>query len=200
MHTSKRDVFALVLAAGSASRFGATKQLVEIDGVPLIRRATDAAAGVCGDHVALVVGHDWQAVSDAGLAAGGFLVCNDRYADGLGSSIARGVRCLRHVADAVLVMLADQPLVTADHLRALLNAWSGTGDEIVATEFDGSVGPPVLFGRNCFDKLARLTGDSGGKHVLGDSSFRLETITFAAAAADIDTPDDLRRISRSARS
>ena len=170
--TNKHAVFALVLAAGSASRFGSTKQLAEIDGVPLVRRATDAAARVCGNHVALVVGHDWQAVSDAGLAAGGFLVCNDRYADGLGSSIAQGVRSLRHVADAVLVMLADQPLVTADHLRAIVQAWSGAGDEIVATEFDGSNGPPVLFGRDCFDELAKLTADSGGKHVLSDTRYR----------------------------
>lgn len=193
MHTNKHDVFALVLAAGSASRFGATKQLAEIDGVPLVRRATDAAAAVCGNHVAIVVGHDWRAVSEAGLATGGFLVCNERYADGLGSSIARGVRSLRHVADAVLVMLADQPLVTADHLRTLVTAWSGAGDEIIATEFDGSLGPPVLFGRDCFDELASLTGNSGGKQLLSDVRFRTRSVDFEPAAFDIDTPEDLAR-------
>ena len=195
-----QEVFALVLAAGSASRFGATKQLAEVDGVALVRRATDAAAAVCGNRLALVVGHDWQAVSKAGLSAGGFLVCNDHYSKGLGSSIAQGVGALGHVAGAVLVVLADQPFVTADHLRALIDAWGGNADEIVATSFGESVGPPVLFGHDCFDELASLSGDSGGKHLLRDARYSVTRIPFAAAATDIDTPEDLRRISRSARS
>ena len=200
MNTSKRDVCALVLAAGSASRFGATKQLVEVNGVPLVRRATDAAAATCDNRVVLVTGHDWQAVSRTGLPDGGFLVHNDRYAEGLGSSIARGVRSVRHATDAVLVMLADQPGVTADHLQALIDAWSGAGDEIVATAFEEAMGPPVLFARDCFEDLARLTGDSGGKHLLSDTRFQTRSVRFDAAAIDIDTRDDLRRISRNARS
>ena len=200
MNTSKHDTYALVLAAGSASRFGATKQLVEVDGVPLVRRATDAAAAACDKRVVLVVGHDWQAVCRAGLPEGGFLVNNDRYADGLGSSIARGVRSVRHTASAVLVLLADQPRVTADHLRALIDTWSGAGDEIVATAFDGAMGPPVLFARDCFEDLENLAGDSGGKHLLSDPRFRTRSVQCDHAAIDIDTRDDLRRILRSARS
>jgi CTP:molybdopterin cytidylyltransferase MocA len=200
IHFSGNHIFALVLAAGCASRFGATKQLSNVDSLPLVRRATDAAVAVCGNQVVLVVGHDWQAVAEAGQPAGGFLVCNDRYSDGLGSSIAQGVRALRHVAGGVLVMLADQPLVTAEHLRHLMTAWSGAADEIVATAFGGSSGPPALFGRDCFEELASLTGDSGGKHLLSDARFQTRTIDFEAAAVDIDTPEDLRQISRNARS
>lgn len=194
MNTSKRDVYALVLAAGSASRFGATKQLVEIDGLPLVRRAANAAAAACSTRIVLVVGHDWQAVYQAGLPDGGFLVHNDRYADGLGSSISRGVCSVRHAANAVLVLLADQPRVTADHLRALIDTWSGAADEIVATAFDGAMGPPVLFARECFEDLANLTGDNGGKHLLSDPRFRTRAVEFGPAAIDIDTKDDLRRI------
>ena len=200
MNANRHDVCALVLAAGSASRFGATKQLAELDGVPLVTRATVTAAAVCDNRVVLVVGHDWQAVAEAGLPDRGFLVHNDRYADGLGSSISQGARSLRHAAGAVLVLLADQPLVTAEHLRAVVAAWSGAGDEIVATEFDGSSGPPVLFARECFDDLANLTGDSGGKHLLSDKRFRTRMIRFDPAGVDIDESEDLKRISRSARS
>ena len=200
MDKSRRNIYALVLAAGSASRFGATKQLVEVDGVPLVRRATDAAAAACQNRVVLVVGHDWRAVSRAGLPDRGFLVQNDRYADGLGSSIARGARSVGHAADAVLVLLADQPRVTGDHLRALIDAWSGADDEIVATTFDGATGPPVLFARACFEDLANLAGDSGGKHLLTDPRFRTKAVQFNAAAIDIDTRDDLRQISRNVRS
>ena len=200
MKVSNNNVYALVLAAGSASRFGATKQLVDINGLPMVRRATEAAAAACGNRVVLVVGHDWKAVSNAGMLDAGFLVYNDQHADGLGSSIATGIRSLRHVATAVLIVLADQPLVTARHLHALVDAWSGGGDEIVATAFDEAMGPPILFARDCFDELQGLTGDNGGKHLLSDPRFRRRTIALDAAAIDIDTAEDLRQISRSARS
>jgi CTP:molybdopterin cytidylyltransferase MocA len=90
-------------------------------------------------------------------------------------------------------MLADQPLITAGHLRALIDNWSGADDEIVATSFAESVGPPVLFPRACFDDIAMLEGDSGGKQLLHDERFRLATIQFEAAALDVDTPEDLRQ-------
>lgn len=187
-------VFALVLAAGSSSRFGRTKQLEKVDGVPLVKRAVDTAAAVCGDRFALVTGHDWQSVRDAGLGKAGFLLRNENYADGLGTSLALGARAVRHAADAILVLLADQPLVRADHVRSLIDAWSGEGDEIVATTYDATAGPPVLFPRDCFDDLANLEGDSGGKHLFSDTRFRTTQIAFAPAAIDIDTPDDLEKL------
>jgi len=193
-HENHIEVYALVLAAGTSSRFGRTKQLEEFDGSSLVRRAVDAATAACADRQVLVVGHDWSAVADAGLGAGGFLVRNENHASGLGSSLALGVRALRHAAQAILVILADQPLVSAGHLRALIDTWSGAGDEIVATAHTDTAGPPVLFPRGCFDDLAQLRGDSGGKHLLSDPRFRTRTIRFEPAAVDIDTPADLARL------
>lgn len=197
---STREIFAAVLAAGAATRFGTTKQLAELDGVPLVRRAMNAAVDVCGQNVLLVVGHDWQAVSAACDPPQGFIVCNDRYRDGLGSSIATATRSVKHVARAIIVLLADQALVSPLHVRSLCNAWSGGADEIVATEYAGTVGVPALFPSACFGDLMRLQGDSGARRLLSDERFRLRQVQFEAAAVDIDTPDDLRRISRSARS
>jgi molybdenum cofactor cytidylyltransferase len=187
----KKSVFALVLAAGSASRFGSTKQIKRVDGVPLARRAMDAAINVCGNQTALVVGHDWPAVKDACDPRAGFIIYNDRYGDGIGTSIALGTRSLRHVAHAIIVVLADQPLITAGHLQALIDAWSGADDEIVATSFANSMGPPVLFPRACFADIATLEGDAGGKHLLDDARFSLAKVRFEPAAVDIDTPADL---------
>ena len=188
------NLFAIVLAAGSASRFGSTKQLAEVDGLPMARRAIQTAKAVCGDRTILVIGHDRLAVAESCQAEHGFVVVNENFSDGLGSSISAATRCVRHVARAVLIILADQPLVTAEHLQALIDSWSGATDEIVATSFAGTQGPPVLFPAGCFDELAELTGDRGGRHLFDDQRFRLRTIVFEPASIDIDTPEDLTQI------
>ncbi|MDH3337557.1 MAG: nucleotidyltransferase family protein [Gammaproteobacteria bacterium] len=196
----KRNIFAAVLAAGSATRFGSTKQLATLNGAPLVQRVANVATVVCANNVLLVLGHDWQAVRDACNPFLGFVVVNDRYADGLGSSIASATRSVCHVAQAIVVLLADQALISAEHVQALCDAWSGADDEIVATAYADTVGAPVLFPRSCFAELAGLRGDSGGRHLLSDERFRLKEVVFEPAAVDVDTPDDLRRISRNARS
>jgi len=187
-------VFAIVLAAGSATRFGATKQLAEIDGKSLVGRAIEIANDVCQDRCVLVVGHNHQAVSAACRFAPGFMVVNEDYAAGLGTSLALAVKSIRHVAGAVIVLLADQPRVTAQHVRALADSWSGSDNEIVATSFADTRGPPVLFPAACFDELAALIGDKGGRHLFDDDRFQLRTVTFEPASIDIDTPEDLTQI------
>ena len=189
-----KRIFAVVLAAGAASRFGSCKQLAEYDGATLVRRAANTAAAACGDRTVLVVGHDWRAVSAACDPLRGFMVFNTDYADGLGTSIACATRAVQHVADAVIVMLADQPLISAEHLRALQSAWSGAADEIVATSYAGTVGVPALFGSACFSELLALSGDTGARRLITSGRFQLRRIAFEAAATDIDTPADLENL------
>jgi molybdenum cofactor cytidylyltransferase len=191
--STRKSVFAAVLAAGASSRFGSSKQLAEINGVSLVRQALDSAVAACGANTVLVVGHDWKAVSAMCTASPGFLIVNNNYSDGLGTSVAQAVRSIQHAADAIIVMLADQALVTAEHVQAITAAWCGADNEIVATAFEETIGPPVLFPRACFDELAALQGDAGGRHLLSDDRFTVKTIVFEPAAVDIDTPDDLKK-------
>lgn len=189
-----RQVYAVVLAAGGATRFGGTKQLAETHGRPMVSRATEVATEVCGEHTIVVVGHESAAVAGACEGLPGFIVVNEDFTDGIGTSIAKAVNSIRHLADAVLITLADQPLVTKEHLEALIDSWSGASEEIIATAFSTTNGPPVLFASGCFEDLAGFRGDNGGRHLFSDSRFRLETIDFEPASVDIDTPEDLRRI------
>jgi len=194
------SVFAIVLAAGSASRFGATKQLAEFDGEPLARRAMAVANSVCEANTLLVVGHEWRAVLNCCTPLQGFVVLNENYASGVGSSLAHAVRAVRHTAGAVVVLLADQVMVATDHVQALCDAWSGAANEIIATAYAGTTGAPVLFPHACFSDLIALSGDSGGRHLLSDARYRVREIEYEPAAVDIDTPEDLTRTSRSVRS
>ena len=179
----------VVLAAGSGKRFGSLKQLATIDGLPMVRRSVMAAGAAMGDALVLVAGPDASTVHEA--AGADFLIVNEQHADGIGSSIAIAARTLRPVAKALMFCLADQPGIPPDHYRAVADAWDGSEDAVIATAFDDSSGPPVLFGRAHFDRLAALAGDQGAKALLEESGDSLVTIRCDSAALDIDRPGDL---------
>lgn len=187
-----KAVFAAVLAAGASRRFGSNKQVELLGSRPLVRRAADLARETCGNRSILVTGYESAIVAAAAGGGAQFLVVNERYADGIGGSIALAANSVAHVADALLLLFADQPLVTASHLRALIDRWSGADAEIVATGFSGTTGPPVLFPRGTFAALGKLSGDRGARSVLRDPAFDVRVIPCEAAAIDIDTPADLR--------
>jgi molybdenum cofactor cytidylyltransferase len=190
----KPTVFAAVLAAGESQRFGRSKMLESVQGETLVCSAANLAREVCGDCSILVVGHEGSAVCAAAGDAPQFVIVNDRYEEGIGGSIALAAGTVSHVADALLLLLADQPLVTAEHLRALVSQWDGADDAIVATAFSGTMGPPVLFPRAVFPALGELSGDQGAKTLLQSSRFDVRTIPFEDAAIDIDTPADLDKL------
>ncbi len=194
-----KKVFIAVLAAGRSQRFGSSKQLAAFEGQALVKRALDLACDVTDGRCALILGHEWQAVRDACKPQAGFMVLNDDYATGMGTSIASAVRALRHAADAILFVLVDQPFITAAHLQGIIARWSGAEHHIVATGFSATHGPPVLLPSGCFDDLEALCDERGAKELLDDERFELTVVDFAGAAHDIDTPEDLAK-ARSAKS
>ena len=189
---SDKQINVVVLAAGRSERYGACKLLEHYRGEPLVRLAVRAARDVAPGDVHVVTGYDADAVAAA--AEADVVVRNRDYADGMGGSIACGVRAARDGADAIIVMLADQPLVGASHLAALIEHWSGHASEVVATRTSRSLGPPVLFGSAAFDALSCLDGDGGAKPVMLDPRFTLREVACDDAAIDIDTRADLEAL------
>jgi len=187
----RRTTQIVVLAAGRARRFGGDKLLTDFRGEPLLRHALRAAGDACPGSVVLVTGHRAQQVVEVAEGFADRCVLNEDFELGMGTSIARGVAACRSEAEAILVHLADQPLVTGAHLRALIEQWSRAPDEIVASQYAGRLGPPALFGSAVFDDLCALCGDRGARDLLGSSDYRVHAVDCAAAALDIDTPADL---------
>ena len=156
--------------------------------VPAAASAQDVAPGC----VHVVTGYNADAVADA--AAADKAIRNDGYEAGMSSSIACGVLTARDGADAIIIMLGDQPLVTASHLAALAARWSGGASEVVATRTTQSLGPPVLFGSAAFDALSRIDGDGGAKPVMLDPCYTLREVACDDAAIDVDTRADLEAL------
>jgi len=193
----EHSTFAIILAAGESKRFGSTKQLADYGGESLVLRAVRLAEEVCGDRSVLVAGSDWQRVVAACRPQRGFFVRNDKYASGMSSSIACGIGSVTHTATAVLLMMADQPLVTAAHLNSLIGEWRKAPGDIVVSEYSGIQGPPVIFPAQSFERLMKLEGDRGARSLLIDSDYSITGLEFSAGAVDIDTAEDLAKLTKS---
>lgn len=188
------NLFTLILAAGRSSRFGTLKQLAEYRGQTLVQRAMDLAQQTTGHRLLLVTGAQWQEVVADSFPAKGFFVRNEDYEDGIASSIACGIRGIEQIADAVLITLVDQPLVSAEHLQNLKARWQTSQSCIIASEFAETVGPPLIFPSAYFSSLKALNGDRGAKSLLHQYSEKVIRIQAGEAATDIDTADDLKKL------
>jgi len=187
-------LFAAVLAAGAASRFGSPKQLAPYEGTALVRRAVLAAEAVAGERSVLCTGHEWRKVFEAASPLKGFLIMNDGFERGMGSSIAAVVRALPSNAAGLLLVLADQPQVDAHSLARLASHWREQRERIVCCRFGAVQGPPAVFPAGYFAELAELDGDRGAKGLLERYADNVEDLRIEAAAADVDTPADLSRL------
>ncbi len=187
----------LLLAAGGATRFGSPKVLATFRGEPLVCRAVRLLVPRCQAGVHVVVGASAAGVRGAlasQLAGGSVtLVDNPGWASGLSTSLVRGVAALPQDADAVLILLCDQPAVTADDLDALVAAWQVEPALIAAAGFSDRLGPPVIIPRSFWPQLAALRGDQGARSLL-EWHAEHTTVVMPHAALDVDTPEDLARL------
>lgn len=182
-------IAALVLAAGPSSRMGRQKMLLDWGGEPLVRRAAREALRSRADSVVVVIGADAPAVRAALADLPITIVENPDHAAGMSTSLRAGARAVPD-ADAVIVVLADQPAVVAAHLDSLIAAWE-SGARIAAAAYEDVLGPPALFDRAYFAELDRLTGDEGARRIVEAHREVAVAISIPSAAFDLDTPDDL---------
>ena len=183
-----------MLAAGFARRMGRQKLLLAVRGAPIVRLSVEALRPHVEDLV-VVTGRDDTGVREALAGIDTRFATNPRPQDGQGSSIAIGVAALMPWTSAALVALGDQPRVPSTVVPALLDAWRRTGKPIVAPDYHGTQGTPVLFSADVFAELRALSGDSGAKSIVQARRERVELVTIdAPMPADVDTPEDYARL------
>lgn len=180
----------IVLAAGTGSRFGGTKQLVEIDGKPLVRHAIDALQAAGLDELIVVVGHDANAVR-AAVPDDVAVVDNPHYRDGQATSLAAALHDISDASEAAVILLADQPGVTADDVTELVRGFRSTRSQIVRLVFADGPGPALL-SREIYAEAGHLHGDAGARVLMASHPEWVHEVTVdRPAPRDIDTPRDL---------
>ncbi len=181
----------LLLAAGRSTRMGGqNKLLCHVDGVPLVRRAANAACASRACQVMLVSGHDAEQVEAQLTDRPVSIVYNPDYATGMASSLRRGLRALPADLDAVIVMLADMPGISAEDVDRLIAAFDPARPGVLVPEHDGRRGNPVLWPRRHFAEMMAISGDTGARGLLEQYAADVRCVPFPDAAifADIDTP------------
>jgi len=177
----------VVLAAGESRRMGFAKLLLRHRGQSLLARAVGTAAQVC-DAVWVVVGAFGRSYRDEAEAAGATVVMNPDWEEGLASSLRRGVEALPPEIGAALILLADQPFVEEEHLRALLERRRTEGCDLVLSRYRDVLGAPALVARSLFPQLAALRGERGARALVRTASSVGEVPL--QAPQDVDTPED----------
>jgi len=191
-------VGAVVLAAGESKRMGFPKQLIEICGDKAIRIVVRKALTAGFREVIVVLGYMHKTISRYLEGIEGIrILVNHRYPEGMGTSLAEGVRALGRGLDAFMVILCDQPFVSIETMRMIVEAYYEHGGEplMVFPTYMGTRGNPALISSRLSQEIMRLRGDIGARALLDmyrDKVLYVE-VGDPGVVLDIDTKEDLDR-------
>jgi molybdenum cofactor cytidylyltransferase len=186
---------AAVLAAGGSSRLGRPKQLLLLEGEPLVRRAARAALEAGLAPVVVVVGARADEVRAALAGLPVEVLENAVWEEGLASSVRLAVGRLSEAGVRAAALLGcDQPHLTAAHLARLDQARLASGALVVASEYAGVRGVPAVFDAVLFPELRALDGDRGARPVIAREPSRVVGVPFPGGEVDVDRPEDWERL------
>ena len=193
----KKTIGIIILAAGSSTRLGQPKQLLEFNGKTLLRHTVDEALLARPAEIIVVTGADHEAVEDELISPEITIVRNEYWSDGMGTSIKKGLEELLTASpeiSAVILAVCDQPFVNAEIFKALINTYRLSGKLIIASAYSGTFGTPALYDAIYFKDLLDLKGTEGAKKLIQNNSNSMTFVQFEKGAIDIDTPDDYHQL------
>jgi molybdenum cofactor cytidylyltransferase len=179
----------LVLAAGAGTRFGGRKQLAELEGRPLLEHALRAMTAAPVGRVVVVLGALVEEVTTTVDLHGAEPCPCERWDEGQAASLACGLAELAD-CEAVVVTLGDQPRMSPDAIRRVINARGGGAAAVRAT-YRGAPGHPVLLERDLFESFRDVTGDHGARNLLLSVQVREVPCEDLGGGEDVDTPAEL---------
>ena len=191
-------VTGLVLGAGGSTRLGRPKQLLAYGDGTLLGHVVSVARASDFDQLVVAIGGAADEVRAQVDLSGAQVVVNDAYGEGCSSSIAAALDVVDERATAMVLMLGDQPGVTAGTVRALLAA---RGDaDLAVCRYDDGRGHPIAFARSVFPDLAALHGDRGVWKLLDRRAADVIEVPVAGPVPlDVDTEEDYRAVLAEAR-
>jgi molybdenum cofactor cytidylyltransferase len=199
----KVSIAAIVLAGGASRRLGQPKQLLLHGGETLLLRAIRLATESGAAPVIAVLGANSELIHAAVDLGISLQVINHRWEEGISTSIHAGLDALDEAAldepallsAGALILVCDQPRLSANHLRALMETFAAQAEpSIAASAYAGVLGIPAVFPRLAFPQLRALRGDKGARALLAEPLCPLIAVPFAGGEVDIDQPGDLAEL------
>lgn len=197
--TRERAWAAVILAAGASVRMGRPKQLLEVDGQPLIVRAATAALSAGLWPVVVVLGANQALIRPALARLPVLCVDNAAWPEGMASSLRAGIATLAAFSRSVpgaLVALCDQPALSAQIINQLRQAAAAAPGGIAAARYGGHVGAPACFRAEHFPMLRALIGEQGARAALQSLGERVAPVDLPELQDDLDTPEDFERFAQ----
>ena len=192
-----KEVGLIILAAGKANRMGKPKQLLAYQGNSLISHVVKIGLNSVCKSVVVVLGAYIEKIKAEIDKLPVQIVENPHWQTGMASSIRAGIAAIKQSnsnLDAVIIALADQPLISEAVFNRLIQSYQEKENIIIASSYDDIVGVPALFNRALFAELMQLEGDRGAKALMRKYQDEVLAIDIPEAAIDIDTPDDYEKL------
>jgi len=189
---------AVILAAGSSSRLGHPKQLVKNKGKSLLQHTIDCIDKFEFNPSIVVLGANRNEIlADINRHSSSVFINSD-WSEGIASSIRFGLKKsleLNPSMKQILYLLSDQPYISSDVIQNIIDRHS-TGNQIItASTYNNNIGVPAIFDESLFPKLLTLKGDTGAKKIMMQHRNNVQTFPFDDGAFDVDTEDDVEKLS-----
>ena len=187
----------IILAAGSSSRFGNTKQLLHFKGKTLLKHTIEEATETGAQPVVVVTGANADEISKEITNEKVEIVFNKNWEQGMASGIVMGLKnaiILNKELENIIITVCDQPFVSSSLFQQLFQKQNESAKHIVASAYADTIGTPALFTIKYFVALMGLTGDQGAKGLLKKHSKDLATVDFPDGYIDIDTQEDYENL------
>ena len=186
----------VILAAGSSTRLGQPKQLVQVGNKSLLQHTCEQAVSLQKGPVLVILGA-FAPIINASLGNSVSVEINPTWEEGIGSSIRFGTEMMMNrypTIEGMILMVCDQPFLTSTHLQHLIDEADQHGKAIIASNYQHTSGTPVLFKKKYFDQLIQLRGDEGAKKLIREFSVDAGFVNFPSGEVDIDTREDLEKL------
>lgn len=188
------NIAIVILAAGASKRMGTPKQLLKWGNESLLSHAITKALHVQASEVIVVLGANHGSIEKEIKQFPITILKNKNWEEGLGKSIACAAKYVKESKpeiNALLITLADQPLIDSVFLDNIIHKFSQSQNQIIATAYEnGKNGVPVLFDSCYFEELSKLSDDNGAKHLLKKYEFSVKSLELQQEYLDIDSKED----------
>jgi molybdenum cofactor cytidylyltransferase len=191
-------IAAIVLAAGGSARLGRPKQLLALEGRPLLQHVIDAVAESSVDEIIVVLGHEAHKIERSiVLPPHARVVVNPSFGQGQSTSVRVGLDAVGADADAAVFLVGDQPRIKGEIIDRVLQAWRESSLAAARAYFNGTQGHPVVVARSSWDAFKASRGDAGGREAMEAGAVEVLEVEFEMEPLeDIDTWADFHRVER----